>query len=79
MDSDELIRLIDILNPENDPGRLNLIVRMGANKVREVLPNVIEGVEATGRKVAVKVATGARPSRDYHARLRACDLAEKVS
>ncbi|HAW22569.1 MAG TPA: 3-deoxy-7-phosphoheptulonate synthase class II, partial [Pseudomonas sp.] len=30
MASEELIRLIDILNPENDPGRLNLIVRMGA-------------------------------------------------
>lgn len=33
MDSEELIRLIDILNPDNDPGRLNLIVRMGADKV----------------------------------------------
>jgi 3-deoxy-D-arabino-heptulosonate 7-phosphate (DAHP) synthase class II len=30
---EELIRLIDILNPDNDPGRLNLIVRMGADKV----------------------------------------------
>lgn len=38
MDEDELIRLIDALNPENEAGRLNLIVRMGANKVADIYP-----------------------------------------
>jgi 3-deoxy-7-phosphoheptulonate synthase len=45
MASDDLIRLIDILNPENDPGRLNLIVRMGADKVEEGLPRLIQAVQ----------------------------------
>ncbi|MCE6983530.1 3-deoxy-7-phosphoheptulonate synthase class II, partial [Pseudomonas frederiksbergensis] len=47
----ELIRLIDVLNPDNDPGRLNLIVRMGANKVGEHLPALIRNVEREGRQV----------------------------
>jgi 3-deoxy-7-phosphoheptulonate synthase len=51
MDTDELLRLIDILNPENDPGRLNLIVRMGADKVGEHLPRLIRAVEDEGRLV----------------------------
>ncbi|MDT4792228.1 Phospho-2-dehydro-3-deoxyheptonate aldolase [compost metagenome] len=51
MDSEELIRLIDILNPDNDPGRLNLIVRMGAEKVGEHLPRLIRTVQGEGRKV----------------------------
>ncbi|MNO93558.1 Phospho-2-dehydro-3-deoxyheptonate aldolase AroG [compost metagenome] len=51
MDSDELIRLIDTLNPENDPGRLNLIVRMGADKVGDGLPRLIQTVQREGRQV----------------------------
>ena len=51
MDSDELIRLIDILNPDNDPGRLNLIVRMGADKVEQHLPRLIRAVQGEGRQV----------------------------
>jgi 3-deoxy-7-phosphoheptulonate synthase len=38
MDPDELIRLIDVLNPANKPGRLTLISRMGADKVAAGLP-----------------------------------------
>ncbi|MQT72320.1 3-deoxy-7-phosphoheptulonate synthase class II, partial [Pseudomonas sp. FSL R10-0071] len=51
MNTEELIRLIDILNPDNDPGRLNLIVRMGANKVGDHLPQLIRAVEGEGKKV----------------------------
>jgi len=51
MDSEELIRLIDILNPDNDPGRLNLIVRMGADKVEAGLPRLIQTVQREGRQV----------------------------
>ncbi|HXP30676.1 MAG TPA: 3-deoxy-7-phosphoheptulonate synthase class II [Stellaceae bacterium] len=46
-----LLRLIDALNPENEPGRLTLITRMGADKVREKLPPLIRAVEREGRKV----------------------------
>ncbi len=51
MNPEELIRLIDTLNPANDPGRLNLIVRMGAGKVGDHLPGLIRTVEREGRKV----------------------------
>ncbi|MCC6074019.1 class II 3-deoxy-7-phosphoheptulonate synthase [Pseudomonas sp. GCM10022188] len=51
MNTEELLRLIDILNPDNDPGRLNLIVRMGADKVGEHLPRLIRAVEGEGRLV----------------------------
>ncbi len=51
MDSEELIRLIDILNPDNDPGRLNLIVRMGADKVGDHLPRLIQAIQREGRQV----------------------------
>jgi len=50
-DPDELIRLIDILNPENEPGRLTLIARMGSDKVRDLLPPLVERVKAEGRSV----------------------------
>lgn len=51
MSGDELIRLIDILNPENEPGRLTLISRMGAGKVFDHLPSHIQRVKQEGRKV----------------------------
>ncbi len=50
-DPDDLIRLIDILNPANDPGRLTLISRMGHDKVRDVLPALVRRVEREGRAV----------------------------
>ena len=51
MDPDELIRLIDALNPDNDPGRLTLITRHGADKVLETLPPLVRKVKAEGRAV----------------------------
>ena len=45
---DELVRLIDILNPENEAGRLTLICRTGAGKVADHLPGWIDAVEAAG-------------------------------
>ena len=50
-DPDELLRLIDVLNPENDPGRLNLIVRMGADKVEAHMPALVRAVEREGKQV----------------------------
>ncbi len=51
LEADELIRLIDILNPANEAGRLTLIARFGAGKVEDHLPALIRKVEAEGRKV----------------------------
>ena len=48
---DGLIELIDILNPENEPGRLTLIARFGADKVGEHLPQLIRAIEKEGKKV----------------------------
>jgi 3-deoxy-7-phosphoheptulonate synthase len=48
---DELVRLIDILNPDNEAGRLTLICRFGAEKVGEHLPKLVRAVEREGRSV----------------------------
>ncbi len=51
MQEDELIKLIDALNPENDPGRLTLITRMGANTLADNLPRLLRRVKNEGRHV----------------------------
>lgn len=51
MTDDELIRLIDALNPNNEAGRLTLITRMGANKLGEHLPRLLRKVKQEGRNV----------------------------
>ena len=48
---DELIRLIDALDPEAEPGRLSLICRFGADKVEASLPPLIRAVQREGRRV----------------------------
>ncbi|MCB1591470.1 MAG: 3-deoxy-7-phosphoheptulonate synthase class II [Alphaproteobacteria bacterium] len=48
---DELVRLIDVLNPENIPGRLTLIARMGYKQVEEKLAPLIRKVKEEGRDV----------------------------
>ena len=49
--SDDLKRLIDRLNPANEPGRLTLIARFGAGKVGENLPRLIRAVREAGANV----------------------------
>jgi 3-deoxy-7-phosphoheptulonate synthase len=51
LEPDDLLRLIDRLNPKNMPGRLTLITRVGAEKVEEKLPPLIRAVEREGKKV----------------------------
>lgn len=51
-DPDELIRLIDMLNPDNEPGRLTLISRMSSEKVLDLLPALLRRVKNEGRNVA---------------------------
>ncbi len=50
-DPDDLIRLIDTLNPNNEAGRLTLISRFGADKVEEYLPRLLRRVKEEGRTV----------------------------
>jgi 3-deoxy-7-phosphoheptulonate synthase len=49
--ADELLKLIDVLNPQNDPGRLTLICRFGADKVAKHLPSLIRTVTREGKIV----------------------------
>ena len=48
---DELLKLIDVLNPDNEPGRLTLINRFGSDKVGDHLPQLIRAVQREGRVV----------------------------
>lgn len=51
MTPEELVELAGILNPENEPGRLTLIHRFGAEKIRERLPPLVEAVRSAGCRV----------------------------
>jgi len=51
IEPDDLLRLIDRLNPENTAGRMTLIARFGAGKVGDHLPALIRAVEREGKKV----------------------------
>ena len=50
-DPDEVVRLIETLNPQDEPGKLVLIARMGATQVGERLPGLLERVTRAGRRV----------------------------
>jgi 3-deoxy-7-phosphoheptulonate synthase len=50
--ADDLLTLIDALNPARQPGRLTFITRMGAGRVRDALPPLIEKVKASGEHAA---------------------------
>ncbi|HET6309213.1 MAG TPA: 3-deoxy-7-phosphoheptulonate synthase class II [Rhodopila sp.] len=50
-DPDDLLKLLDILNPANEAGRITLISRMGADKVTEKLPPLVRAVQRSGHKV----------------------------
>jgi 3-deoxy-7-phosphoheptulonate synthase len=48
---DELIRLIDTLNPQNQAGKIVLISRMGAGKIESILPKLVSRVKNEGKNV----------------------------
>lgn len=50
-DINELLKIIEVVNPDNIPGRITLICRMGADKISKVLPNIIKTVKQTDSKV----------------------------
>jgi 3-deoxy-D-arabino-heptulosonate 7-phosphate (DAHP) synthase class II len=75
MTPDEVVAVCDALNPGNEPGRLTLVTRLGAGRVRSVLPGLIDAVTEAGREVlwacdpmhgnpALPVA-GGRRARDF--------------
>jgi len=51
MNLDDLLRLIDTLNPANEAGRLTLITRMGAEKIEQYLPPLLRRIKEEGRSV----------------------------
>jgi 3-deoxy-7-phosphoheptulonate synthase len=51
LEADDLLRLIDILNPKDEAGRLTLICRFGSSKVEKHLPRLIRAVAKAGRNV----------------------------
>jgi 3-deoxy-7-phosphoheptulonate synthase len=79
---DDLIRLIDALDPGSEPGRLSLICRFGADKVEASLPPLIRAVQREGRRVlwvcdpmhgnTIKTASGykTRPTERIAAEIR---------
>jgi len=48
---EELIRIIEKINPNNVPGKIVVIVRMGAEKLRTNLPGLIRGIQREGKSV----------------------------
>ena len=75
----DVLGLLDVLDPDNTPGKIVLITRMGADKVREVLPTILERVSQTGRHVLwtcdpmhgnTHATTSGRKTRDFDAILR---------
>jgi 3-deoxy-7-phosphoheptulonate synthase len=79
---DDLIRLIDALDPDAEPGRLSLICRFGADKVEASLPPLVRAVQREGRRVlwvcdpmhgnTIKTASGykTRPTERIAAEIR---------
>ncbi|GGS42951.1 phospho-2-dehydro-3-deoxyheptonate aldolase [Streptomyces cinerochromogenes] len=49
--ADDALKLIDRLDPRREPGRLTFVVRAGADRVRDVLPVLVEKVDAEGARV----------------------------
>jgi 3-deoxy-7-phosphoheptulonate synthase len=50
-DIDDVLRMIDLIDPAREPGRLSFITRMGAGRIREALPPIVEKVTASGAQV----------------------------
>ncbi len=49
--TDDLLRMIDLVDPERTPGRLTFITRMGAGQIREALPPIVEKITASGAAI----------------------------
>ena len=81
--ADDALRLIDVLNPKNEPGKIALITRMGASRVGDVLPALVEAVRRSGKVVLwvcdpmhgnTQVAPSGLKTRDFDDILREVEL-----
>jgi 3-deoxy-7-phosphoheptulonate synthase len=72
--ADQILRLVDVLNPHNEPGKIALVTRMGAGRVGDVLPGLVEVVKRAGRTVLwvcdpmhgnTQTAPGGLKTRDF--------------
>lgn len=50
-DPAEVVRLCDVLNPDNEPGRITLVCRMGAANLYEKYPEIVRQITRSGHKV----------------------------
>ncbi|WP_319549117.1 class II 3-deoxy-7-phosphoheptulonate synthase [Desulfogranum marinum] len=48
---DEILRILDRLNPENEPGRMTLITRFGARQIEKHLPPLLRAIKSAGKEV----------------------------
>ena len=53
--ADEILRLCDKLNPQNEAGRLNVIIRMGADKIGARLPQILRELKREGRAILYSI------------------------
>jgi 3-deoxy-7-phosphoheptulonate synthase len=77
--ADQVLTLVDALNPSNEAGKLALVTRMGATKVGDVLPGLVEAIKREGRTVLwvcdpmhgnTQVTPSGVKTRDFDAILR---------
>ncbi|MDF2866572.1 MAG: aroH [Gammaproteobacteria bacterium] len=52
MQPEVLVKLVELLNPADEPGRLVLINRLGIEHIQAKLPSLIEAIQASGRTVS---------------------------
>ena len=50
--AEDALRLVELLNPDAEPGRLTFVTRMGSSLIRDRLPELVEKVTASGAEVA---------------------------
>ncbi|RAX53337.1 3-deoxy-7-phosphoheptulonate synthase class II [Helicobacter sp. 11-8110] len=48
---EDILGICEILNPKNEAGRLNFIIRMGANTIKDKLPKLLQSVKGEGREI----------------------------
>ncbi|MGH7269312.1 MAG: 3-deoxy-7-phosphoheptulonate synthase, partial [Polyangiaceae bacterium] len=82
--ADDVLRLIDVLNPTNEAGKIALVTRMGASRVGDALPPLVDAVKRAGRLVLwvcdpmhgnTQSAPSGLKTRDFDDILREVELA----